>query len=74
MMAGAAFYVAGLGAMAAAQGTLSLIIANALIGVALSCTTTSLTMSAVVRAVSAERRSVTLGIVSRFFEGPLAVC
>ena len=64
MMAGAAFYAAGLGAMAAAQGTLTLIIANALIGVALSCTATSLTMSAVVRAVSAERRSVTLGIVS----------
>jgi MFS family permease len=64
MMAGAAFYAAGLGAMAAAQGTLTLIMANALIGVALSCTATSLTMSAVVRAVSAERRSVTLGIVS----------
>jgi MFS family permease len=64
MMAGAAFYAAGLGVMAAAQGTSTLILANALIGVALSCTATSLTMSAVVRAVSAERRSVTLGIVS----------
>jgi MFS family permease len=64
MMAGAAFYAAGLGAMAAAQGTSTLLFANALIGVALSCTATSLTMSAVVRAVSAKRRSVTLGIVS----------
>ena len=64
MMAGAAFYAAGLGVMAAAQGTLTLILANALIGVALSCTATSLTMSAVVRAVSEKRRSVTLGIVS----------
>jgi MFS family permease len=64
MMAGAAFYATGLGAMAAAQGTPTLLFANALIGVALACTATSLTMSAVVRAVSAKRRSVTLGIVS----------
>lgn len=64
MMAGAAIYVAGLGVMAAAQGTIALLVSGALIGIALSCTATSLTMSAVVRAVSAERRSMTLGVVS----------
>ena len=64
MMAGAAIYVAGLTVMAAAQGALALIVAGALIGVALSCTATSLAMTAVVRAVSAERRSLMLGVVS----------
>jgi predicted MFS family arabinose efflux permease len=64
MMAGAAIYVAGLGVMAAAQGALALIVAGGLIGVALSCTATSLAMTAVVRAVSAERRSMMLGVVS----------
>src|SRR4051812_34123651 len=64
MMAGAAFYVAGLGVMAAAQGELALIVAGGLIGIALSCTATSLAMSACARAVSAERRSMTLGLVS----------
>jgi MFS family permease len=64
MMAGAAIYVAGLGVMAGAQGALALIVAGGLIGVALSCTATSLAMTAVVRAVSAERRSMMLGVVS----------
>ena len=64
MMAGAAIYVAGLGVMAAAQGALALIVSGGLIGVALSCTATSLAMSACVRAVSEERRSITLGMVS----------
>ncbi len=64
MMAGAAIYVAGLGIMAAAGGTLALIVSGGLIGVALSCTATSLAMTAVVRAVSAERRSKMLGVVS----------
>jgi predicted MFS family arabinose efflux permease len=64
MMAGAAIYVAGLGIMAAAQGALALIISGGLIGVALSCTATSLAMAACVRAVSAERRSMMLGLVS----------
>src|SRR3954465_12120322 len=64
MMAGAALYVAGLGIMAAAQGALALIVSGGLIGVALSCTATSLAMTAVVRAVSAERRSNMLGLVS----------
>jgi MFS family permease len=64
MMAGAAIYVIGLGIMAGAQGALALIVSGGLIGVALSCTATSLAMTACVRAVSAERRSKTLGLVS----------
>lgn len=64
MMAGAAIYVVGLGIMAAAQGALGLIISGGLIGVALSCTATSLAMTAVVRAVSEGRRSMMLGLVS----------
>lgn len=64
MMAGAAIYVVGLGTMAAAQGAFALIISGGLIGVALSCTATSLAMTACVRAVSKERRSITLGLVS----------
>ncbi len=64
MVAGAAIYVAGLGIMAAAQGTPALIVSGALIGVALSCTMTSLAMTACVRAVSEKRRSMTLGLVS----------
>ena len=64
MMAGAAIYVVGLAIMAAAQGTIALIISGGLIGVALSCTATSLAMAACVRAVSPERWSKILGVVS----------
>jgi MFS family permease len=64
MLAGAAIYVVGLGIMAVAQGVLALIISGGLIGVALSCTATSLAMTACVRAVSVERRSITLGVIS----------
>ncbi len=64
MVTGAAIYVAGLGIMAAAQGPLALIISGGLIGIALSCTATSLAMTACVRAVSEERRSMMLGLVS----------
>jgi MFS family permease len=64
MMAGAAIYVAGLALMAAAQGVLALIVSGSLMGVALSCTATSLAMTACVRAVSAEQRSMVLGLVS----------
>lgn len=64
MVAGAAIYVLGLGIMASAQGVMALIVSGGLIGVALSCTATSLAMTACVRAVSVERRSITLGIVS----------
>lgn len=64
MMAGAAIYVVGLAIMAAAQGRLALIVSGGLVGVALSCTATSLAMTAVVRAVSPARRSAMLGVVS----------
>ena len=64
MMAGAAIYVIGLGVMAAAQGALALIVSGGLMGVALSCTATSLAMTACVRAVSPARRSLMLGVVS----------
>ena len=64
MIAGAAIYVVGLGIMAAAQGSLALIVSGGLIGVALSCTATSLAMTACVRAVSPEQRSKTLGLVA----------
>ena len=64
MIAGAAVYVAGLGIMASAQGALALIVSGGLIGVALSCTATSLAMTACARAVSEERRSTMLGIVA----------
>jgi len=64
MIAGAAIYVVGLAIMAAANGAVALIISGALIGVALSCTATSLAMTACVRAVSPARRSTMLGVVS----------
>jgi len=78
MVAGAAIYVVGLGIMAAAQGLLALIVSGGLIGVALSCTATSLAMTAVVRAVSPARRSAMLGVVSAAgslgtLVGPLAI-
>ena len=64
MVVGAAIYVLGLGVMAVAQGIFALIVSGSLIGVALSCTATSLGIAACVRAVSAERRSKTLGLVA----------
>lgn len=64
MVAGAALYAVGLGVMAAAQSAFALYISGGLIGMALSCVTTSLAMTAVARAVSPARRSMTVGIVS----------
>jgi predicted MFS family arabinose efflux permease len=64
MMAGAAIYVLGLVVMAAAKGALALTISGGLIGIALSCTATSLAMTACARAVSAEQRTKMLGVVS----------
>jgi MFS family permease len=64
MMAGAAIYVVGLAVMAAARGAPALIISGGFIGVALSCTASSLALTSVARAVSEERRSKVLGIVS----------
>jgi MFS family permease len=64
MMAGAVIYVAGLGVMAAAGGALALFFSGALIGMALSCTASSLALTACARAVSEERRSTMLGVVA----------
>ncbi|MBV9825611.1 MAG: MFS transporter [Alphaproteobacteria bacterium] len=64
MMAGAAIYVAGLAVMVTAGGATALVCSGALVGVALSCTASSLAMTACARAVSEERRSKMLGIVS----------
>jgi MFS family permease len=64
MMTGAAIYVAGLTVMATAQGAAALSVAGALTGIALSCTATSLAIAACARSVSAERRTMTLGVVA----------
>jgi len=64
MMAGAVIYVVGLGIMAAAGGAVALFVSGAFIGVALSCTASSLALTAVARAVSEERRSTILGVVA----------
>lgn len=64
MLAGAVIYVAGLVVMATARGAAGLVMSGAMIGVALSCTASSLVMTAVARSVPEERRSKTLGIVS----------
>jgi len=64
MVAGAVIYIVGLAIMAAAQDALALIISGGFIGVALSCTASSLAMTACARAVSEERRSKMLGVVS----------
>jgi MFS family permease len=64
MMAGAAIYALGLALMAAADGALALFVSGGFIGVALSCTASSLALTACARAVSEERRSKMLGIVA----------
>src|SRR5690242_16886607 len=48
MIAGAAIYTIGLAVMAVAQGALALIVSGGLIGIALSCTATSLAITACV--------------------------
>ncbi|MFL5268239.1 MAG: MFS transporter [Stellaceae bacterium] len=64
MVAGAGIYVIGLAVMANAEGAAALLASGVLIGVALSCTASSLAMTATARAVSEERRSKVLGIVA----------
>ena len=64
MLAGAAIYVVGLAIMAAARGEAALIVSGALIGIALSCTASSLALTACARAVSERERSKMLGVVS----------
>jgi MFS family permease len=64
MVAGAGIYVIGLAVMAAAGGAPALIASGVLIGVALSCTASSLALTATARAIPEQRRSKVLGIVS----------
>jgi MFS family permease len=64
MLAGAVAYVAGLVVMTTAHGAAALIVSGAMIGIALSCTASSLVMTACARAVSEKSRSKVLGIVS----------
>ena len=64
MVAGAAIYVLGLALMAVAGGAPALIASGVLIGVALSCTASSLALTATARAIPEQRRSKVLGIVS----------
>src|SRR5712672_3227597 len=64
LIAGAAIYVVGLVIMALAGGTATLLVSGGFIGIALSCTASSLAMTATARAVPEERRSKTLGLVS----------
>ena len=66
MVTGAVLYVVALAVMAAAGGTLALTVSGVLLGVALSCTASSLAMTACARAVPEDRRSTMLGIVSAF--------
>jgi MFS family permease len=64
MLSGATIYVAGLGVLTEAKGLTALLISGGLIGIALACTATSLSITACARAVSPAQRSMTLGIVS----------
>jgi MFS family permease len=64
MLTGAATYIGGLAVMATARGASGLIVSGVLVGIALSCTASSLVMTACARAVSEKSRSKILGIVS----------
>jgi predicted MFS family arabinose efflux permease len=65
MVAGALFYIAGLGLMTGANGMLAIMIGGgALIGMSLACTANAIAMSVAARAVPATVRSTVLGLVS----------
>jgi MFS family permease len=65
MVAGAIMYVAGLVALATANGFVGVMIGGGiLIGASLACTASALAMSVSARAVSAQSRSLVFGIVS----------
>jgi MFS family permease len=64
MLTGAATYIGGLAVMATARGASGLIVSGVLVGIALSCTASSLVMTACARGVSEKSRSKVLGIVS----------
>lgn len=65
MSAGAALYVAGLCALALAQGLVGVVVgAGLLIGASLACTGSAVTMAVAARAVPLAMRSTMLGIVA----------
>ena len=63
MVLGAVVYVIGMLVMLSAGDAATLVISGGLVGIALSCTASSLAMTAAARAVSPERRSMILGAV-----------
>lgn len=63
MLAGGVIYIIGMLVMLSAGGAATLAVSGGLIGIALSCTASSLAMTASARAVSPERRSMILGAV-----------
>ena len=66
VMGGAGTYVLAMVLMALAGGTTVLTLSAVLCGVAVACCGSSLAMTATARAVTPERRSLVLGIVSAF--------
>ena len=64
LVAGTVIYIAGFAAMAAADGEMALIVSSVLIGIALSCTASSLALAACARAVPEQSRSKMLGVVA----------
>ena len=64
LVAGTVIYIAGFAAMAAADGEMALIVSSVLIGIALSCTASSLALAACARAVPGQSRSKMLGVVA----------
>src|SRR5215471_7476994 len=64
LLAGTAIYIAGLAVMAAAGGETALLVSGVLIGIALSCTASSLALAACARAVREQSRSKVLGVVA----------
>jgi len=63
MLAGGVIYIIGMLVMLMATGSATLAVSGALIGMAMSCTASSLAMTASARAVPPERRSQILGLV-----------
>jgi MFS family permease len=64
LVAGTVIYIAGFATMAAADGEMALIVSSVLIGIALSCTASSLALAACARAVPGQSRSKMLGVVA----------
>jgi predicted MFS family arabinose efflux permease len=65
LVGGALLYLAGLAALAAAQGMIGVVIgAGVLIGIALACTASAMAQAAASRAVPAAIRSMVLGIIT----------